>query len=653
MPSTRVQRPFIPVLSHRIIAAIMLAGMLAAALSRWLLHSHPSPNLFLLVAIAIAAVPLFAELVQELLKGNFSVDLLALLSIGTALVLRENWVAAIVILMLSGGKSLEEYATRRASSVLSALARRMPQMAHRLTQDGSIEDVAAESVAIGDRVAIYPHELCPVDGQVVSGSGSMDESYLTGEPFLIEKAPGAAVLSGAVNGETVLTIAATRVARDSRYAKIVEVLHASEEDRPRIRRMADRLGSWYTPVAVGFALLSWIVSHQPERFLAVLVIATPCPLLLAIPVAIIGAISVGARNGIVIKDPSILEKADRCRTLIVDKTGTLTYGRPWLTGVIEMGAWPRTRLLQLAASLERYSRHPLSSAILQAATEEKIGLLNAENVSESPGHGLSAVLDGHEVLLTGRGKLAPDLAAGLSAVAPGLECVLLIDGVLAGVMRFHDEPRHESKSFLTHLRSLHGIENVVLLSGDRPSEVAAFGRSMGIAQVYGGKSPEEKLAIVRDLTQRAPTLYLGDGINDAPAMLNATAGVALGVSSDITSEAAGAVILQSSLSSVDVLMHIGRRMRRIALTSALGGMLLSAVGMGMAALGYLVPIQGAILQEVIDLAAILNSLRMIMPTRSLSDFVPPPHNASERRVQSAAEASPKMAEHAVEHVPAK
>ncbi|MFP5228257.1 MAG: heavy metal translocating P-type ATPase [Acidobacteriota bacterium] len=627
MASAGVQRSVVLFLPHRVVAAIMLAGMAAAATSRWLLHGHPSPNLFLLAAIAIAAVPLFAELVQEMLKGNFSVDLLALLSIGTAVVLREYWVAAIVILMLSGGKSLEEFATRRASSVLSALARRMPQMAHRLARDGSTEDVPAESVVIGDRVAIYPHELCPVDGQVISGSGSMDESYLTGEPFLIEKAPGATVLSGAINGETVLTIAATRVARDSRYAKIVEVLHASEENRPRIRRLADRLGSWYTPVAVGFALLSWIVSHQPERFLAVLVIATPCPLLLAIPVAVIGAISIGARHGIVIKDPSILEKADRCRTLIVDKTGTLTYGRPWLTNILEMGVWPRHRLLEFAASLERYSKHPLSSAILQAATDAKIELLNAQNVSESPGHGLSGVLDGHEILLTGRGKLTPELAAHLSAIAPGLECVLLIDGSLAGVMRFHDEPRHESKSFLSHLRSRHGIENVVLLSGDRPAEVAAFGRTMGIAQIYGGKSPEEKLAIVRDLTRRAPTLYLGDGINDAPAMMNATAGVALGVSSDITAEAAGAVILQSSLSSVDVLMHIGRRMRRIALTSAVGGMLLSAVGMGMAALGFLVPIEGALLQEAIDLASILNSLRIVLPTRQLSDFVPPSHPA--------------------------
>jgi heavy metal translocating P-type ATPase len=603
--------------------------MAAALLGRYLFAGNLSPELILLIAICATAVPLFIELIQEVLKGNFSVDILALLSIGTALALRQYWVAAIVILMLSGGKALEEYATRRASSVLQALAHRMPQIAHRIATDASITDVQVDAVSVGDHLALFPNELCPVDGTVVNGYGSMDESYLTGEPFLIDKAPGAAVLSGSINGEKMLTIEATRIAKDSRYAKIVEVLHASEQNRPRIRRMADRLGGWYTPTAIAIAALSWLLSHQSERFLAVLVIATPCPLLLAIPVAIIGAISVAAQNGIVIKDPSILEKVDQCSTLIVDKTGTLTYGRPYLSEIIERGRWPRRLLLQLAASLERYSKHPLASAILRSASDDGIPLVDAENVSESPGKGLAGLLGGHRVLLTGRSKMPPAVSERLSNLAPGLECVMLIDDELAGVMRFRDEPRDESKPFLSHVRSNHQIESVVLLSGDRPSEVEHFAKGMGITQVHGGKSPEEKLAIVRELTQKAPTLYLGDGINDAPAMLNATAGIALGVSSDVTSEAAGAVILQSSLKSVDILMHIGQKMRRIALTSALGGMLLSAAGMGAAALGLLRPIEGAILQEAIDLASILNSLRMILPVSQLGDFTLEPRRVSD------------------------
>jgi heavy metal translocating P-type ATPase len=606
---------------HGAIAAFILAGMIAVWIGPYFFKNSNS-TLLLAGAVVIAMVPLGIELIQQISKGNFSVDLLALLSIVTALVLRQYWVAAIVVLMLSGGKALENYATRRASSVLSALARRMPQIAHRVEDGGSVLDLPIEAIAVGERLVVFPHELCPVDGVVIEGAGTMDESYLTGEPYLIEKAPGATVLSGAINGNAALTIRATRPANDSRYAKIIEVLHESEKNRTQIRRLGDRLGVWYTPLATIVAALSWILTGQPERFLAVVVIATPCPLLLAIPIAIIGAISVAAKRGIIVKDPSVLEKIDSCRTLIVDKTGTLTYGKPSLSEIICTSRWPRRPLLQFAASLERYSKHPLASAVLNGAAKEEIPLFTPEEVSESPGRGLAGRIDGHAVSITGRRKLPPEMTRAFSGLATGLECVVVIDGELAGLMRFHDQPRHESKPFLSHIESRHGFGRIVLLSGDRPSEVSYFAADLGISEVYGGKSPEEKVAIVREMTSGQETLFLGDGINDAPAMMSATAGVALGVNSDITSEAAGAVILQSSLSSVDELIHIGRRMRRIATTSAVGGMLLSAIGMGAGALGYLAPIEGAILQELIDLLSILNSLRMILPTGTLSDFKP-------------------------------
>jgi P-type E1-E2 ATPase len=326
---------------HRTICIVISAGMLAALSALLLFHQKQAADSILLVAIAISAFPILIETSREVLRLNFSVDILADLSILTALLLHQYWVAAIVILMLSGGKTLEEIATRRASSVLSALAKRMPQIAHRIKPDGSAEDVLTGSINVGDHVILYPHELCPVDGTVVEGSGGMDESYLTGEPFLISKAPGTIVLSGAINGDSALTIQATRLARDSRYARIVEVLHASEQNRPQIRRLGDRIGGWYTPLALAVACASWFFSADSERFLAVLVIATPCPLLIAIPVAIIGAISVGARYGIIIKDPSILEKLGSCRTLIVDKTGTLTYGKPILSEILLLGHFSR------------------------------------------------------------------------------------------------------------------------------------------------------------------------------------------------------------------------------------------------------------------------------------------------------------------------
>jgi heavy metal translocating P-type ATPase len=594
--------------------------MAIALAVRFLLH-NPHVNIVLCVAIAGASLPLMISLVQQVLKKNFSVDILALLSIVTALILGQYWVAAIVVLMLSGGKALESYATERANSVLSALAKRMPQTAHRVGE--VVSDVSIDSIAVDDQLVVYPHEICPVDGVVVSGQGSMDESYLTGEPFQIAKAAGTFVLSGSINGDAALTIRATKVAIDSRYAKIVEVLHASEKNRPQIQRLGDRLGSWYTPIAIAIALASWLLSGDSSRFLAVLVIATPCPLLISIPVAIIGAISVGARFGIIIKDPSILEKMETCHVLIVDKTGTLTYGKPSLTNVDCLGGMTQETALQYAVSLERYSKHPLASAVSAAAEAQHLPLLSVKDVSEAPGAGLLGHVEGHLVTVTGRGKLSANLAAQMPPVAPGLECVLLLDGNLAGVFHFQDEPRRESKSFLKHVGTNHSINKVILLSGDRPAEVALFAARMEITEPHGGKTPEQKVEFVREMTAKSNTLYLGDGINDAPAMMAATAGIALGVNSDITSEAAGAVILQSSLKSVDELMHIGRRMRGIALTSAIGGMGLSLIGMGAASFGLISPIQGAIAQEVIDLLSILNSLRIILPVGSLSDFQSP------------------------------
>jgi heavy metal translocating P-type ATPase len=607
--------------AHISTAGLIASGMVAALVIKLSLQNQHALNIALLIAIAGASLPLIISLATEVLKGNFSVDLLALISIITSLILGQYWVAAIVVLMLSGGQALEGYATGRASSVLSALAKRMPQTAHRAGNDPA--DVHIDSIMIGDQLLIYPHEICPVDGVVLSGQGSMDESYLTGEPFLIAKAPGTGVLSGSINGNVALTIRATKIASDSRYAKIVEVLHASEENRPQIQRLGDRLGSWYTPIAIAIALASWLLSGQSDRFLAVLVIATPCPLLISIPVAIIGAISAGAKIGIIIKDPSILEKLESCRVLIVDKTGTLTYGTPHLTSIQCFNGMSREVALQYVASLERYSKHPLASAVLNLAREEGLNLLNVDDVSEAPGAGLTGHVRGRRVAITGRGKLSHQTAAAMPPIAMGLECVLLLDDKLAGVVHFQDEPRLESQSFLNHLGPKHGISKVILLSGDRPAEVALFASGMGITEAYGGKTPEEKVDFVTAATLKSRTLYLGDGINDAPAMMAATVGIALGVNSDITSEAAGAVILQSSLVSVDELMHIGRRMRGIALISAVGGMGLSLLGMAAASLGMITPIQGAIGQEIIDLLSILNSLRMILPTGPMSDFEAP------------------------------
>jgi heavy metal translocating P-type ATPase len=449
----------------------------------------------------------------------------------------------------------------------------------------------------------------------------MDESYLTGEPFLMPKAPGSEVISGAINGDEALTLRATRRAVDSRYARIMHVMRDSEQRRPRLRRLGDQLGAWYTPIAVGLAIAAWIWSGDPVRFLAVLVVATPCPLLIAIPVAIIGSISLAAKRGIIIRDPVVLERIDTCRTIILDKTGTLTYGEPSLTDRLVAPGFDDERVLELAASLERYSKHPLAQPILQAASRARLALAEPGEISERPGEGLEGVVSGTRVRILGR-RQAEALGFGpaLPPVASGLECVIAIDGTYAATYRFHDAPRSDSTSFIRHLAPRHRLDRVLLVSGDREQEVRYLADRVGIDEVYASQTPEEKVAITRAETARAPTLFVGDGINDAPALTSATVGIAFGHQSEITAEAAGAVIMDTSLRRVDELFHIARRMRRIALQSALGGMGLSVAGMLIAFAGWLPPVSGAVFQEVIDLAVVVNALRAAVPGGALSDY---------------------------------
>ena len=570
------------------------------------------------VAPAIADWPVLAvligggaalvlNLIVAMFKGEFGSDLLAGISIVTSVLLGEYIAGTLVVLMLSGGTALEEYAMRRASSVLDALAKRMPSIAHRRT-GVSMVDIPAEVVRAGDELVVLPHELCPVDGVVLEGRSSMDESYLTGEPYRISKTPGCEVISGAINGEGALIIRASQEAKDSRYAKIMQVMDISRQKRPRLRRLADRLGALYTPIAVAIAVIAWLISGEAQRFLAVLVVATPCPLIIAIPVAIIGAISWSAKRGIIIKDPIALERAHTCQVLITDKTGTLTIGEPRLVEVEAIGV-TQDEALRLAASVERYSKHPLAQPVIQAAEERHLLLADASDVQEIPGRGLVGIVAGRKVTITGRRAVDPEVSKAFTAAASGLECLVLIDDQPSAVFRFQDEARPESKDFVMHLGPQHNFKDIILLSGDRDEEVRYLARLLHISKVFSGKSPEEKVAIVREETERAQTLYLGDGINDAPALTAATVGVAFGPRSDITSEAAGAVILEPSLRKVDQFLHISSHMRRVALQSAIGGMVLSVGGMLLAATGYLAPVGGALLQELIDLMAVGNALR--------------------------------------------
>jgi len=605
---------------NALVAMLALTGILVHLILRYLtaLAASPLATVPVVLVLFVGGIPLVARLAWRGLHGGFGSDHLAGISIVASALLGEYLAGAIVVLMLSGGETLEQYAVAEATSVLRALASRVPTRAHR-RRGGVLDDVPVGDIGVGDEISILPHEICPVDGEVLHGHGTMDESYLTGEPFTITKGPGAKVLSGAINGDSSLTVRATQVAADSRYAQIMQVMQEAEQRRPDLRRIGDQLGAWYTPLALAIAAAAWWATGNPVRFLSVVVVATPCPLLIAIPVAIIGSISTAARRGVIVKDPAALEQLTLCRTMILDKTGTLTYGRPSLSDEQYAPPFAREAVLPLVAAIEAFSRHPLAGAIVKAAAEARYALPNVEWIREEPGVGLHGRVGGTNVLVTSR-SYAADRFELPPSQATGLECIVLVDDRHAATFRFHDVPRAESRGFVGHLGIKHGFTRVLLVSGDREAEVRRLADSVSIVQVYAETSPEDKVTIVRRETERAKSVFIGDGINDAPALLAATVGIAFGQHSDVTSEAARVVIIDSSLSKVDELIHLSYRLRRVALQSAIGGMLLSGIGMLFAAVGLLTPVAGAVAQELIDLLAVLNALRTARPPSELTDF---------------------------------
>lgn len=584
---------------------IALSSIVAIAL-----HFALSSDIPLLVIIAVGGVPLLIQIMLKLFRSGIGADFLGAIELVAGAVLEQYLAAVLIVLMLAGGQALERYAMRRASAVLRALSDRMPSLAHRKKGD-EIEEIALVDIAIGDNIVVFPHETAPVDGEVVDGHGSMDESYLTGEPYQVSKTIGADVLSGAINGEAVLVIRAGKIAKDSRYAQIMGVMQEAEQKRPSMRRIADQLGGWFSALALVITGVVWYTTGNSLTALAVLVVATPCPLIIAIPITIISAISMAAKRGIIIKDPTVLERLPTCSTAIFDKTGTLTYGKPRLIKIIPAEGLVANDILQCAASLERYSKHPLANAILQAAEKKKLSMVEAERVTEKPGQGLTGMVMGQNIFVTSRKKLLqtqPDIK--LPPTADGLECIIMQGGKYAATFRFRDAPRSDGKPFIGHLGPAHQFNKVMLVSGDRESEVTYLADLLGIKEMLASQSPEQKVAVVRAETLKAPTLFMGDGINDAPALASATVGIAFGQHSSVTAEAAGAVIMENSLEKVDELFHISTKLRRIAMQSAVGGILVSIIGMGFAASGYISPVQAALMQELIDVIAIANALRM-------------------------------------------
>ena len=578
-------------------------------------------NYSLFFVLIVGGIPLLIQIFLKIIKGNLGADLIAFMALILAIYLQENVAGVLIILMLASSQALEEFASHRASFVLEALAQRMPTIAH-LKSENNFFDTEISKIKINDLIAIFPHEICPIDGEVVEGRGSMDESYLTGEPYRISKTIGSKVLSGAINGESLFVIKTEKLPADSRYGKIMEVMKQAKEQRPEIRKIADKVGAIFAPVTIIIASTSYYFTHDLTNFLAVLTIATPCPLLIAVPIAIISAISISARQGIIIKDARILEKLSICTTAIFDKTGTLTFGEPNISEIIALDEFSAEEILQKTASLERYSRHPLAGSILKEAQKRNLILLDAQNISEKPGYGMIGNIGEQEIIITSRKKIHEFQPSKipLPELSDGMECVIIINKKVAGILHFRDLERPESKSFINHLAPNHNFKKIILLSGDRASEVNYLAEKLGINNYFSSQSPEQKLEIVKKETQNAPTLFMGDGINDAPALMLASVGIAFGQGNNITSESSGAVILESNLLKVDELIHISIFTRKIILQSAIGGMLFSVVGMILASFGLISPSEGAIAQQIIDAVAIVNALRLTITKNVVSDI---------------------------------
>ncbi|ATB35185.1 Lead, cadmium, zinc and mercury transporting ATPase [Cystobacter fuscus] len=597
--------------------AVSAGGLLVGGIA-WLFGNARVADLAWAVGTVPVLVVVAGSIVTALRQGNMGVDIIALLSMAGSLALGQFLAGIIIALMFSTGRALEDHARARARRELSALLGRAPKVATRY-EDGGLEQVSVESLRPGDRLLIKGGEVIPVDGLVLSAEAVLDESALTGESLPVSHETGERVRSGPVNAGSPFELRVLTTAAESTYAGVVRLVQSAQASKAPFVRMADRYALLFVPFTLALAALAWVLSGDPVRALSVLVVATPCPLLLAVPVAIVSGISRAARRGVLIKDGTALETLARAHVLLFDKTGTLTTGQARLTAIEITGDTDPAELLRLSASLEQVSQHVMASTIVSAARERGLSLSLPTDSSEAPGAGMSGVVEGRRLKLglhdfvEGPGPPSPWARTVLRRMGyEGCSGVFVsIDGRLAGALLLADEIRPETPRALRLLREA-GVDRFVMVSGDRADVVESIAAALGVDGVLAERSPQDKVRAV--LTERSAgvTLMVGDGINDAPALAAADVGVAMGArGSGASSEAADVVVLVDRLDRLVEALLVARRARAIALQSMLMGMGLSLVAMGFAAVGMLGPVAGALLQEGIDVASILNALRAL------------------------------------------
>jgi heavy metal translocating P-type ATPase len=604
----------------RVLAIVSLTAIVTGG-ALWLLGEPGWADAVWGLGAAVVLVPLTIDTARSLLEGDVGVDAIALVAIAGALILGEQLAGAIVALMMSGGGALEAWAAGRARRELRLLVERAPRIAHRYAGDG-VEEVAVEELVPDDVVVVRAGEIVPADGVVSGADAVVDESALTGEPLPVTLPDGADVRSGSTNAGNAFEIVVARSAAESAYASIVRLVRTAESDRARFTRLADRYAAVFLPFSLAVAGIAWAASGDPTRGLAVMVVATPCPLILAAPIAFVGGLSRAAGAGVIVKGAGVLERLGTTSTVLLDKTGTITSGDPEIEQVVELGALPAQETLRLAASLEQLSAHVLAESLVRGTQERGIRLMTPTGVTEEPGRGVAGVVDGHRVTVGSSGWLE---ARGYESVrdharalddgrgAGRAKILVGIDGELEGVIVMADHLRPGAEAVAHELREA-GVEHVALVSGDRIEVAREVAASLGIDEVYAEQSPEDKLQVVRDLRERSQgtVVMVGDGINDAPALALADVGIAMASKgATVSSETADVVVVVDQVDRIPFSVNVGRRSLRIARQSVVFGLGLSVGAMVVAAFGYLPPVWGALLQEGIDVAVILNALRAL------------------------------------------
>ena len=604
---------------------------LSAGLAFYVFGRSDIASLVWIAGVIPALLALVIEILRSIGRGEIGLDIVAALSMTAALVFGETLAAAVVAVMYSGGTFLESFAEGRARREMHTLLSRVPRTATR-HQNGGLQDVPLDEVAPGDRLLIRQGDVVPVDGTVSSDGAFLDTSALTGESLPVRLTRGSDVMSGSTNAGEAFDLTATRPAKDSTYAGIVRLVEQAQASKAPMSRLADRWSLGFLVITVSIALAAWWFTGDPIRAVAVLVVATPCPLILAVPVALVAGLSRAAHFGVLIKGAGALESMARISTLILDKTGTLTDGRPQIVRIVTADGMDETQILRFAAALDQASKHPVAQAIVAAAKLRGLTLPVPQDVAEIPGEGVVGFIEDRQVVVGGLGFVLqrvqepavshPDIEAGAVVVA------LAVDGQLAGHLVMSDPLREGAADMIARLRD-QGIARILLATGDRADVATRVTAGLGLDGIRADLTPDQKVLLLLSERKNGPVMMIGDGVNDAPALAAADVGVAMGARGAAASaEAADVVLLVDRLDRIGPGMEIARASRRIAVESVVAGIGFSVLGMIAAALGYLTPVQGALLQEVIDVAVILNALRAlrISPRPGLSDAPPSEHS---------------------------